>query len=78
MTFWNKKWGKESLCCITLSRLRPGYYKNSYKKCTFLKCGHGFYTRALIEWIKNDSNKIPKCPMCRQEIDIYDLTKTNF
>lgn len=69
--YWDKKWGKNAICGITFCRLRPGRYKDSYSKCIFLKCGHGFYTRPLFKWIYSSVN--PKCPMCRKEIDMIEL-----
>lgn len=56
--WWNKKYGKESVCAITKTRLRPG---NS----VFLKCKHGFCYNALKQWVSM-GNKT--CPLCRKEI----------
>ena len=71
MIFW-EKWGKDSLCGITHTRLRPGRYKNGTKRCVFLSCKHGFYTRPLLYWIQTCyiNNKIPLCPICRNTIDM--------
>ena len=59
--WWNKKYGKEQLCSITYTRLRP-------KKSIFLKCGHGFCKSALIKWanIIIENVSFSTCPMCRK------------
>lgn len=65
--WWSKKYGKDSFCGITHSRLRPGKNSKGEKYCTFLRCGHGFYTSALMEWFSK-SIKEPTCPMCRMVV----------
>lgn len=66
-SWWNVKWGKDKFCGITQARLRPGKNKDGIHYCTFLECGHGFYTKALFTWIfKSQTN--PTCPMCRKPI----------
>ena len=62
--WWNKKYGKESICVISYSRIRAGKDKNGLEYSTVLPCGHIFYTKALYEWIKKSD--ITRCPMCRQ------------
>lgn len=71
--FWNKKWGKQSICGITHTRLRPGAYEDSTPRCLFLQCGHGFYTRPLFEWIKTKGENNSVCPLCRMKIDLFTL-----
>jgi hypothetical protein len=66
--WWVKKWGKDKYCSITQSRLRSGFYRNGMKRCIFLDCGHGFYTKPLLEWIQKDERGT--CPYCRQVIHI--------
>lgn len=63
--WYEKKWGKDKICGITLTRLRPG--KNSYglSYVTKLDCEHSFYTKPLIEWSKLNHT----CPLCRKEFD---------
>lgn len=61
--FWDKKWGKDSICGITLTRLRPGKDSEGRNHVyTISNCGHMFYRKALIEWIANDNET---CPTCR-------------
>ena len=66
--WYNKKWGKDKICGITFSRLRPGenYYGLSYT--SKLSCGHCFYTKALIEWSKKNNT----CPLCRKQFNVLD------
>lgn len=70
-TFWDKKYGKHSLCPITHSRLRPGKNKHNIPHIITTNCNHSFYRKALIEWCKTKN----VCPVCRQFInnDIFDL-----
>ena len=59
--WWDKKWGKDKICSITQTRLRP------YNNTTKLSCGHIFITQAINIWFeKKDS-----CPICRKNI-IYN------
>lgn len=64
--WWNRKWGKGSVCSITFSRLRPGKDDYGYKKCVYLSCKHGFYRKALVEWYKSCPKEAPTCPTCRR------------
>lgn len=57
--WWSKKYGKDKICAITHTRLRP---KNSI----YLRCGHGFVVNALYNMIKTGSTK---CPLCRQNFN---------
>ena len=66
-----KKWGKDKICWITQSRLRPGKDKFGIPYSTKLECGHTFYTKPLVEW----SYKNSTCPMCRKP---FSLLKTIF
>ena len=67
--WWDKKWGNESICGITLTRLRPGMNANNQSKAVFLPCGHGFVRNALKDWCKKQGN----CPICRKKIPNYLL-----
>ena len=64
-SWWNKY---SAICGITQTRLRPGKYKDGVKRTIFLKCGHGFYTKALMTWIAYDRHASPTCPNCRRII----------
>lgn len=65
--WWDKKYGKNSTCAITRTRLRPGKNKYGQLRSVFLSCKHGFSRRALQEWIV--SSPKPTCPMCRKKFD---------
>jgi hypothetical protein len=62
------KWGRDAICGITHTRLRPGKYSNGSRRCIFLNCKHGFYTKPLLLWFDKDPHTIPTCPLCRQDI----------
>ena len=76
--FWSKKWGKDKICNITFSRLRPGKNKNGIPYCITLKCNHSFYTNALFEWIKNCKDDKATCPVCRKDVNIFKILLTLF
>ena len=40
--WWDKKWGKNSVCVITHTRLRPGVDKDGLSYVISLSCGHFF------------------------------------
>ena len=62
--FWDKKYGKNAICAITMSRLRPGKNRKGDSYVIKLKkCKHSFYRKAFEKW-KNTHNT---CPVCRQE-----------
>ena len=65
--WWNKKYGKDSICAITQTRLRPGRNKYGQKRSIFLGCHHGFNRVALQDWIVSSIE--PTCPLCRKEFD---------
>lgn len=72
--WWDKKYGKNSICGITKTRLRPGKDKNGKSYTIKLPCKHYFYRKALIEWLFKsksdlyDDNKYKTtCPLCRKE-----------
>lgn len=65
--WWSKKWGKNAICGITMTRLRPGKDKHGIDYVTTLECKHRFYTNALFKWI-NLNFQHPTCPMCRKDI----------
>ena len=73
--WWNKKWGKDKICGITLTRLRPGKDHKGVSKCVYLKCGHGFYRKCLQKWIItkfNSGDGEVNCPMCRKNFNVLD------
>ncbi len=59
--WWNKKWGKDKLCYITHSRLRPTTKNNHILK---LNCGHTFYKKPITQWLSLNNS----CPVCRKII----------
>jgi hypothetical protein len=64
--YWSKKWGKDKICGITHSRLRPGKNKRGISYTIKLNCNHSFYRSVLLEWVKSFINKgDPTCPLCR-------------
>ena len=64
--FWKKKWGKEHICPISYSRLRPGKGKNGLSHVITLECGHRFWRKAVVDWIIQSNNL--SCPVCRAKI----------
>lgn len=62
--FWNKKYGKNSICPITLTRLRPGKNKDGVPYIITSSCNHIFCRSAFINWLKNHDT----CPVCRKKI----------
>ena len=67
--WWDKKYGKNSICPITLTRLRPGHNKHGFTRSVFLPCKHGFCRSALVKLVIEtliSPEVIPRCPMCRQ------------
>jgi hypothetical protein len=69
MPWWSKKYGKNSICAISNTRLRPGKNKYNLSYSIFLPCKHGFYRSALIQWVLINPNNTPTCPLCRQCFD---------
>lgn len=67
-SWWNTKYGKESICAITKTRLRPGKNKYGLSYSVFLPCKHGFYRSALIGWVYT-CRYDPTCPLCRNPFD---------
>ena len=69
--WWDKKWGKNKVCGITQSRLRPGTNKKGRPYVSWLNCGHGFYQVPLMQWIIHSyvSSNEAKCPICREKIN---------
>ena len=65
--YWNKKWGRDQICSITYSRLRPGTSEDGLPYTITLPCGHRYYRKALISWICNKvaDQAEPTCPQCR-------------
>ena len=73
MKWWNKKWGKDNICPISQSRLRPGTNKDGLSYVIQIKeCKHLFYRNALLEWYKN-CPRISSCPVCRTNFDPIQL-----
>lgn len=70
--FWKKKWGKDSICPITHTRLRPGNNKHGVPYTICLPCKHRYVRSALIEWAKSSLTN-PNCPLCRQKFGLADL-----
>ena len=64
VAYWDKKYGKNSICSITLTRLRPGKNKNGESYIIKSKCNHIFYSSALKEWMSNHDT----CPVCRRKL----------
>lgn len=78
--WWNKKWGKDKICSISYTRLRPGKDKNGIPYTTILECRHRFQTKSLFLWYKNNmkiNKKIISCPLCRKNFlvsTIYSIS----
>lgn len=77
--WWNKLYGKDCICPITRTRLRPGRNKYGQKRSVFLKCKHGFERQALEDWVHTNISMgiMPTCPMCRSKFDISIVFKAN-
>lgn len=69
MVWWNKKYGKNSICSISKSRLRSGKNKHGLSYSVFLNCNHGFYRSALTNWVLANPEEYPRCPLCRKYFD---------
>lgn len=67
--WWNKKYGRESICGITRSRLRPGTNKHGQTYSVFLSCKHGYCRSALKQWVLTNPGRTPTCPLCRAEFN---------
>jgi hypothetical protein len=74
--WWSNKWGKDKICSITYTRLRPGKNKKGIYYTTRLKCNHLFCTYPLLEWVKKCPNEDLTCPVCRSPFILTDLLKT--
>ena len=70
--WWDKKWGRDKMCGITHNRLRSGTDKKGHPYVTWIGCGHGFNTNALIKWTMHCLSKsdFATCPICRKKIII--------
>ncbi len=77
MPFWDAKWGKDAVCAITQTRLRPGKSSDGYSYVLSLDCGHRFYRSALIEWVQQqfDNDLDATCPLCRKTIYLREFEK---
>ena len=69
-SWWNKKWGRDRICGITRTRLRPGKNKNGQSYVTRLECDHAFYTKALEKWVDLCPVSPPTCPCCRKSFSL--------
>ena len=67
-SWWSKKWGKDHICGITHTRLRPGTNRQGIPYVTRLSCTHAFYTKALAKWVETCPTSPPTCPCCREPI----------
>lgn len=74
MSSWMNKWGKDSVCAISLTRLRPGKDKYGRSYVTQLPCKHRFYRKAIIDWISSGKQT---CPICRYKVNLYYFWKIN-
>ena len=68
--WWDKKYGKQSICGITQTRLRPGINKQGKTYTIRLKCKHTFYRSALQKWGNSFQTYVP-CPLCRKKFNKY-------
>ncbi len=84
--WWSSKWGKDNICPITHSRLRPGKNKDGVLNTIKLHCNHRFNRKAILEWLSLSYEKIDngsfyiivnnnKCPVCRACVNYSDLSK---
>ena len=62
--WWSKKWGKDKICPITQTRLRPGKSKKGVPYTITLKCNHSFNAKAIAIWFINNDT----CPICRKTL----------
>lgn len=67
--WWDNKYGKNAICGITKTRLRPGKDKNGKSYIVKLPCEHYFYRKSLIEWIHKSKIKVSKL--------IYEISPEN-
>ena len=67
--WWRNKWGRDKICGITHSRLRPGCDKFGLSYCINLKCGHSFYRKPLVTWAEK-CKECPTCPICRKSFKV--------
>ena len=74
-SWWNKKYGRDSICGITHVRLRSGKNITGQPYVIFLSCTHGFYRKAIKTWIQ--ISFIKTCPICRKTITNQDIKKIN-
>jgi coenzyme F420-reducing hydrogenase beta subunit len=59
--WWSKKWGKDKVCGITHTRLRPGKSIDDVSYTITLNCNHTFYRKPLEKWLTKKNT----CPTCR-------------
>ncbi len=69
--FWDKKFGKDAICPITHTRLRPGKNKYGLSHVITIDCNHSFYRKALLEWYRTNET----CPVCRKKMNVKILHK---
>lgn len=70
--WWMKKWNNK-ICGITHTRLRPGTDNSGISYATTLPCGHGFYTKPLLQWVHVCNKNLTQatCPTCRSIIKYF-------
>ena len=73
--FWNKKWGKDKICPISHTRLRPGKNKDGLSYTIMLKCKHMYYRQALKNWYLSNNQNNNNCPICRTKFKWNDILK---
>ncbi len=62
--FWDKKFGKDAICPITLKRLRPGKNTKGIPYIITSSCKHTFYRAAFNTWLTYNNT----CPVCRTKL----------
>ena len=74
-TFWGKKWGKDKICAISHTRMRPGVDKEGVPYVFTLNCKHRYYRKALKEWVlaARNINTNPTCPLCRKYLSNSEI-----
>lgn len=73
--WWTKKWGKDKVCPITQTRVRPGKNIIGVYHTSRLPCDHYFCTYPLLNWMEKGQSFESTCPMCRSKFNMIDLIK---
>ena len=66
MPWWDKKYGKNAICAISMTRLRPGKNKDNVSYSIYLQCKHGFVRSAFVRWVESGKRT---CPVCRSKFN---------